>query len=272
MDIFIGLTTCVPIPAIHSSNTATARTRKITIAGSFAATHGKPPGNLSYSTGMSTGKRTVRSFFLEGPAGRLEALWKQPESPRRDFAGLVCHPHPLYGGTMHNKVVHHTSLALQSFGLPVLRFNFRGAGLSEGSHDKGRGETDDVRAALAWLQDKMPSAETILAGFSFGCWVGLRAACEAPQVKALVGVGVPANDNNFGYLESCTKPKLFVQGSHDQFGSRENLLALAQRTADPKQVIFVENADHFFTGQLDQLRQSIQENFPLPLGPADTGK
>ncbi len=169
---------------------------------------------------------------------------------------------------MHNKVVHHTSLALQSFGLPVLRFNFRGAGLSEGTHDKGRGETDDVRAALAWLQDEMPEAGIILAGFSFGCWVGLRVACEAPPVKALVGAGVPANDSDFGYLDDCAKPKLFVQGTKDEFGSRENLLALAQRTADPKQVIFVEGADHFFTGKLAQLRQSIQENFPVPWEPA----
>lgn len=209
----------------------------------------------------------MRSLFLEGPAGRLEALWEQPETPRTDFAGLVCHPHPLYGGTMHNKVVHHTSLALQSFGLPVLRFNFRGAGLSQGVHDQGRGETDDVRAALAWLRDEMPEAEIVLAGFSFGCWVGLRVACEAPLVKALIGVGVPANDSDFGFLEDCAKPKLFVQGSDDPFGSPANVLALAQRTAGPQQVIFVEGADHFFTGKLDQLRQSVQENFPLPLTP-----
>ncbi len=214
---------------------------------------------------MEQKKRTVQSLFLPGPAGRLEALWEQPEPSRPDLAGLVCHPHPLYGGTLHNKVVHHTSLALQQFGLPVLRFNFRSAGLSEGKHDKGRGEADDVRAALAWLREQRPESGVVLAGFSFGSWVGLRVACENPLVKALVGVGLPVNGSDMSYLESCKKPKLFVQGARDEFGSAENIRALADKTADPKRVVFVKDADHFFTGRLDELRQAILNNFPLAL-------
>ena len=214
---------------------------------------------------MEKKKRTVQSLFLPGPAGRLEALWEQPEPSRPELAGLVCHPHPLYGGTLHNKVVHHTSLALQQFGLPVLRFNFRGAGLSEGKHDKGRGEADDVRAALAWLREQRPESGVVLAGFSFGSWVGLRVACEEPIVKALVGAGLPVNGSDMSYLESCTKPKLLVQGTRDEFGSAENMRALADKTADPKRVVFVTDADHFFTGRLDELRQAILKNFPLPL-------
>lgn len=233
--------------------------------------NGQPGAKLRYYEVMLRMKRTVQSLFLDGPAGRLEALWEQPEAARHGLApplaGLVCHPHPLYGGTLHNKVVHHTSQALQQLGLPVLRFNFRGAGLSAGEHDHGRGEADDVRAALRWLAEKVPQADVVLAGFSFGAWVGLRAGCGEPRVKALIGAGLPADNSNLSYLESCAKPKLFVQGSRDQFGSRENVLAIVSRAANPKQIVFVEDADHFFTGQLDQLRQAILDHFPVELSP-----
>src|SRR6266567_8046457 len=124
-----------------------------------------------------------RSFFIEKPAGRLEAiLWRLSSVKRPPLAALVCHPHPLFGGTMHNKVVYQVAKTLDRLGLPVLRFNFRGAGLSAGVHDKGIGEQDDVRAALDFLSRAFPSAPLLLAGFSFGCWVGLRVACEDPRV------------------------------------------------------------------------------------------
>ena len=211
-------------------------------------------------------KRRVQSLFLPGPAGKLEALWEQPETPRTDLVALACHPHPLFGGTMHNKVVHHTARALQELGLAVLRFNFRGAGESQGAHDHGRGEADDVRAALGWLEEKTPGAEIVLAGFSFGAWVGLRVGCEDKRVKALVGVGMPTNNSDFSYLAACAKPKLFVQGSRDQYGSRESVEAIVARTADPKKLVWVADADHFFTGHLEQLRHAIAENLPrLPI-------
>ena len=211
-------------------------------------------------------KRTVQSLFIPGPAVRLEALWEQPESTRTDLVALACHPHPLFGGTLHNKVVHHTARALQELGLAVLRFNFRGAGSSQGAHDKGRGEADDVRAALAWLEEKTPGAEVVLAGFSFGAWVGLRVGCEDRRVKALVGVGLPANDSDFSYLDSCAKPKLFVQGSRDQYGSRESVEAVLARAAEPKKLVWVEGADHFFTGHLEALRHAISQNLSALLG------
>lgn len=220
-------------------------------------------------------KRKVQTLFLAGEAGRLEALWEQPEPISASagnpapLAGLVCHPHPLYGGTMHNKVIHHISLALQSLGLPVLRFNFRGAGLSEGRHDEGRGEADDVRAALGWLQAKAPDAGVLLAGFSFGAWVGLRVGCADERVRGLIGVGVPADSGDLTYLESCTKPKLFVQGTRDQFGSRENLLSLVQQIPGPKELVLVEGADHFLTGQLTELRRAVLDHFPLTPQPED---
>ncbi|MGH9779816.1 MAG: alpha/beta hydrolase [Candidatus Acidiferrales bacterium] len=211
-------------------------------------------------------KRTVRSLFLSGPAGKLEALWEQPETPRSDLVALVCHPHPLFGGTLHNKVVHHTARALQELGLAVLRFNFRGAGASQGAHDHGRGEAEDVRAALASLEEQTPGAQVVLAGFSFGAWVGLRVGCEDNRVKVLVGVGIPANDSDFSYLQACAKPKLLVQGSRDQYGSRENVEALVARTPEPRKLVWVEGADHFFAGHLEALRHSITENLPPLLG------
>jgi len=211
-------------------------------------------------------KRRVQSLFLPGPAGKLEALWEQPVSARTDLVGLVCHPHPLFGGTLHNKVVHHTARALQELGLAVLRFNFRGTGTSQGTHDHGRGEADDVRAALAWLEEQTPGAQVLLAGFSFGAWVGLRVGCEDERVKALLGVGLPANDSDFSYLASCAKPKLVVQGTRDQYGARESVEAVLARAPDPKKLVWIAAADHFFARHLEALRHAIVEHLPPFIG------
>lgn len=207
-------------------------------------------------------KRKVRSLSLDGPAGKLEALWEEPSGAQTNLAGLVCHPHPLYGGTLHNKVVHHTSLALQERGLPVLRFNFRSAGKSQGKHDHGRGEGDDVRAALDWLAAERPGAGIVLAGFSFGAWVGLRVGCEDERVRALIGVGLPADSSDLSYLAGCAKPKLFVQGTRDQYGSRRSVERVVKAAAGPKELIWIEDADHFFTGHLVALRRAILDHFP----------
>lgn len=209
-------------------------------------------------------KRKVQSLFLPGPAGKLEALWEQPESAglAPPLAGLICHPHPLYGGTLHNKVVHHTARALQELGLPVLRFNFRGAGRSQGKHDEGRGEAEDVRAALAYLEHKLPRAGIVLAGFSFGAWVGLRVGCGDPRVRALLGVGLPANNSDFTYLAACPKPKLFIQGTRDQLGAQATVEAVMSHAAAPKKLVWIEGADHFFAGSLDALRQAIRDHLP----------
>ncbi|HXE75607.1 MAG TPA: alpha/beta fold hydrolase [Candidatus Xenobia bacterium] len=215
-------------------------------------------------------KHKVQSLVLPGPVGRLEALWEQPPGARTNLVGLVCHPHPLYGGTMHNKVVHHTARALRELGLCVLRFNFRGAGASDGQHDNGRGETEDVRAALTWLGEKTPEAAIVLAGFSFGAWVGLRAGCEDERVRVLVGVGMPVNNSDFSYLAACRKPKLFIQGTQDQFGSLGSMERVFAGAAEPKELAWIEGADHFFSGHLEDLRHAIAENLPplSGLGPA----
>jgi alpha/beta superfamily hydrolase len=215
---------------------------------------------------MADPSTAIRSLFLDGPAGRLEALVNSGAA-NATHAALVCHPHPMFGGTMHNKVVFHAMKALNNFGFPVLRFNFRGTGLSAGEHDHGRGETEDVRTALDWL-DREFHLPLIFAGFSFGAAIGLRAACEVNQqdderVKALIGLGVPLNpvderSYDFSFLHSCSKPKLFVSGSRDQFATRANLEALVNSLPEPKKLVIIESADHFFEGRLREMRDAIE--------------
>lgn len=210
---------------------------------------------------------TIRSLFLNGPAGRLEALLNAG-SKDATHAAVVCHPHPLFGGTLHNKVVFHTMKALHSFEFPVLRFNFRGTGLSQGEHDEGRGEVEDVRAALDWLDAEF-HLPLILAGFSFGAAVGLRAACPDERVKMLISLGTPVSpvaaedeiprNYAFDFLRDCRKPKLFVSGSRDQFGRQERLEALVASIPDPKKLVMIDAADHFFAGRLHELRQTIED-------------
>jgi len=200
-----------------------------------------------------------RSFFLEGPAGRLEAQLWTSRAADPHFAGLVCHPHPLYGGTMHNKVVYQAAKAIHQLGAPVLRFNFRGTGLSEGEHDRGVGEQGDVRAAVDFLATEFSSKPILLAGFSFGSYVGLRVGCEDRRVTRLIALGLPVNNVDASYLRSCAKPKLFIQGGNDQFGSRENFETLFATLPEPKKLVFVGGADHFFEGHLDELGPIIHD-------------
>ena len=205
---------------------------------------------------------SIRSLFLTGPTGRLEALLNAG-SPKATHAAVVCHPHPLYGGTLHNKVVFHAMKALNSFGFPVLRFNFRGASLSEGEHASGIGEVEDVRAALDWLEHEF-TLPIVFAGFSFGAAVGLRAAYADERVRALIALGLPAvpvegRVYEFDFLRSSTKPKLFVSGSRDHFGPAGKLEALVNTFADPKKLVRIEAGDHFFEGRLKEMRVAIED-------------
>jgi hypothetical protein len=209
---------------------------------------------------------TIRSLFLDGPAGRLEALLNAG-AENATHAAVVCHPHPLFGGTLHNKVVFHTMKALNSFGFPVLRFNFRGAGLSQGEHTHGEGEVEDVRTALNWLDAEF-HLPLIFAGFSFGAAVGARAACPDERVRMLIGVGTPVvpvaesteepRVYNYEFLQQCMKPKLFISGARDQFGPRAKLEALLASVPAPKKLVLIEGADHFFEGRLRELRDAIE--------------
>ena len=198
-----------------------------------------------------------RQLFLSGTAGRLEAILWSPSAGQPATAAVVCHPHPLFGGTMHNKVVYNAAKALDALGLPVLRFNFRGTGRSEGKHDKGTGEQDDVRVALDFLANEYAKIPLLVAGFSFGCWVGLRVGCEDPRVKSLIGLGAPVNSTDFSFLVQCRKPKLFVHGEKDQFGDPVKLKKVVDAAAGDNSVVIVNDADHFFAGKLEQLDSAI---------------
>src|SRR5881296_2286469 len=156
-----------------------------------------------------TATHDSRSFFVEKPVGRLETiLWKPTSVKRPPLAAVVCHPHPLFGGTMHNKVVYQVAKSLDALGIPVLRFNFRGAGLSEGEHDRGHGEQDEVRAALDFLSGEFSFVTLLVAGFSFGCVAGLRTGCKDARVSQLIGLGLPVNSTDVSFLSRCSKPKL----------------------------------------------------------------
>jgi uncharacterized protein len=197
---------------------------------------------------------------LTGPAGRLEALLNTG-SPDAKYSVLLCHPHPLGGGTMHNKVVYHAMKAFQSFGLPVLRFNFRGTGLSEGSHDHGRGEQDDVRAALNWLDHNL-RLPILFAGFSFGSYVGLRAICSDARVKGAVALGLPVyaegRDYSYEFLATCTILKLFISGTRDQYGPREKVETTVSAAHPPAEMVWIGGADHFFAGKLEEVQAAIR--------------
>jgi alpha/beta superfamily hydrolase len=211
---------------------------------------------------VNTPSNSIRSFFLAGPAGRLEAVLNLG-TKQATHAALVCHPHPVFGGTLHNKVVFNAMKALNSFGFPTLRFNFRGAGLSLGEHDAGLGEVGDVRAALDWLEHEF-HLPMILAGFSFGAAVGLRAGCPDPRVTSLIGLGLPVapidgRSYDFGFLAECDKPKLFVSGSEDVFGPRVELEHTVELSADPKQLVWIDGADHFFAGRLQEMRETMED-------------
>lgn len=215
------------------------------------------------------GPATVRSVHdLSGPAGRLEAILNTGRSGA-PFSVLLCHPHPLGGGTMHNKVVYHAMKTFHSMGFPVLRFNFRGAGSSEGSHDGGKGEIDDARAARDWLEREM-QLPILFAGFSFGSKVGLDAFCGDPGVKGMVLLGLPirarGREYHYDFLSVCGQPKLFVSGAKDEFGPAAEIEATLAAAAPPSRLVLIENADHFFTGKLPQMQAAIhawiEELFP----------
>ena len=202
--------------------------------------------------------RRIESLFLNGPAGRLEALLEEPEDGNPREICMLCHPHPLGGGTLHNKVVYRMARALRVTGCIVLRFNFRGVGQSEGEHAHGEGEVEDARAALDWLRARYPELPYSLAGFSFGSRVILQLGCEATGAQRLIAAGFPTRKYDSAFLTSCEIPKFFVQSTHDEYGPREELELAFNTFAGPKRLDFVEAGDHFFAGALDEFERVMK--------------
>lgn len=198
-------------------------------------------------------------LVLEGPAGPLEALLQERDEHDHDLTAVVCHPHPLYGGTMHNKVAHRAASTLHALGAAVLRFNFRGVGHSAGAFDRGEGELEDARVALAYLRARYPNARRWAAGFSFGSWVASRLAASEPDVERLILIAPPVHTQAFAEMRTLAAPKLVVQGTGDEICRPENLERVWPEWAEPKRLVRVAGAGHFFDRQLGELADAIRE-------------
>jgi alpha/beta superfamily hydrolase len=197
------------------------------------------------------------NLFIPAPHGQLEAIVKEPRGESVNGVALVLHPHPLGGGTMHNKVVFRAAAALNDAGLTTLRINFRGVGQSSGEHDDGRGERDDVVAGLDYLAANYPQQEITLCGFSFGARVGLEVGINDDRVLRLISIGTPVDKYDFTFLTECRKPILFVHGEHDEYGQVERLRELIAKIKAPVQLEIIKRAGHFFDDQLDELKRVI---------------
>jgi alpha/beta superfamily hydrolase len=207
------------------------------------------------------------NLFIPVAHGRLEAILKEPQQSTVRGVALVLHPHPLGGGTMHNKVVFRAAAALNEAGLVSLRINFRGVGQSTGKHEEGRGELDDVRAGLDYLEAKFASRAITICGFSFGARVGLEVGIEDTRVAYLISIGTPIDKYEFDFLESCKKPILFVHGERDEYGNLEHLKQLVAVIEKNTQVQLnvIKDAGHFFVGHLDELKRTISDWINLQL-------
>lgn len=202
--------------------------------------------------------RRIETLSLAGPAGRLEAILEEPEHTAPVEAALVCHPHPQHGGTMHNKVVYRLARGLRKAGCVVLRFNYRGVNLSEGTYDFGIGETEDARTALKELHHRYPSLPVLASGFSFGSRIALRLTSQESFIQRVIAVGFPTRVAERDFLYHVNVPKYFVQSTNDQFGPEHELLQLFDTLSEPKELHWVRAVDHFFRDALDEYEHVIQ--------------
>jgi uncharacterized protein len=202
--------------------------------------------------------RRIETLFLDGAAGRLEALLEEPEEAGALEAAVICHPHPRGGGTMHNKVVYRLARGLRKTGCVVLRFNYRGVNLSEGEYDEGVGETEDARAALRELERRYPNLPLLAAGFSFGSRVALRLASQEAGIQRVIAAGFPTRIAERDFAYQVHVPKYFVQSTHDEFGPRPELQEFFESLPEPKRLDWVEASDHFFADALDSFEAIVE--------------
>jgi len=202
-------------------------------------------------------KPEVKNLTLNGPQGALEATLSVPDETSGSIA-VVCHPHPLYGGTMDNKVVHYTARALLEMGVPVLRFNFRGVGKSAGEFDEAVGEIDDCMAAVEWMRNEYPNDPLLMAGFSFGAYIAAQAASRA-DVAALVTIAPAVNLYDFNTISEMTCPWLLIQGDADEVVPPDAVRSWVEKSNRVSKVIWMPDASHFFHGRLLELSAHIRE-------------
>lgn len=202
--------------------------------------------------------RRMESLMLAGNAGRLEALLEEPEDTDPVEVAVVCHPHPQFGGTMHNKVVYRLARGLRRAGCVVLRFNYRGVNLSEGVYDEGIGETDDARMALRELQARYPQLPAMVAGFSFGSRVALRLSSQEPALKRVIAVGFPTRVPQRDFVYHLEIPKYFIHSTVDEYGPRPEMEEFFTSVPEPKQIHWIKADNHFFAGALDEYERVVE--------------
>jgi alpha/beta superfamily hydrolase len=203
--------------------------------------------------------RRIETIFLNGPEGRLEALLEEPELGMPVEAAVVCHPHPQFGGTMHNKVVHRLARGLRKSGCVVLRFNYRGVNLSQGEYANGIGETEDARAALREVEARYPELPIVAAGFSFGSRVALRLTSQESVIRRVIAVGFPTRTEERDFVYTVHVPKFFVQSTNDEFGPRTEMAEFFETLEEPKELHWVAAADHFFKDNLDEYESVVEK-------------
>lgn len=209
------------------------------------------------------------NFTIQGRRVQLEAALREPHGTPPHAAAVVCHPHPLYGGTLDNRVVYRVAKAATKAGLAALRFNFRGVGRSSGTFDHGEGERDDAVTAIDWLERRYPDLPLTLIGFSFGAWVGVDVGFRDQRIRAMIGLGLPINFYDFEFLVENPKPTLFIIGTNDEYCPRDRMERFARRLPPNTSLRWIEGADHFFQQQLDQVQDLAATFFrSLELGAA----
>ena len=197
---------------------------------------------------------------IPAPHGHLEVAHREPPGTLRG-AAVVCHPHPLQGGTMHTKAVFRAAQALADVKIAALRFNFRGVGTSTGSYDQGFGEKEDVQAALDWLEERHPDMPLVAGGFSFGSMVALSAAADDPRVVALFGLGLPIRMYDYRFLADVAKPILIIQGEEDEFGSGPDIEPLVAGLGSHMTLARIAGGDHYFEGHIGEMKAVLGEYF-----------
>jgi alpha/beta superfamily hydrolase len=197
---------------------------------------------------------------ISGPAGRLEALLEEPATGTVVRAAVaLAHPHPQMGGTMHTKVVYQAAKGFSRIGCAVLRFNFRGVGVSEGAFDQGVGEAADFSAALAFMRERHPTAPLWAAGFSFGAWIALTVGASTAGVTTLVGIAPPLARYDFAGIRGSTKAKFFIQGERDELCPLKDMQEFYAHCEDPKELVVIDAADHLFDGKTSEVGDAVAD-------------
>ena len=205
-----------------------------------------------------------RKIMIPSTEGLLEGLYRPMGSDEVPVASaLLCHPHPEYRGSMHNKVIYHATRVCNELGLPTLRFNFRGVGLSDGTFDMGFGEKEDATTCYRYLRREYPGVPVVTLGYSFGAHIAFQLGCERNGIAAMVGFGTPVDITDFSYLESCLKPKLFIHGSRDEFGAPSLLRTFVSTWPGDNRLVFIEGTDHFFLDRIEEVREALARRFPF---------